>query len=477
MAASARMVGRYAMFDRIASGGMATVHLGRFLGPAGFSRVVAIKKLNEEFEDAPEAIAAFVDEARLAARVRHPNVVQTLDVLLLGREVFLVLEYVHGEALHRLIKRAMERGETVPVPIASAIIVAVLEGLHAAHEAKNENFAPLGIVHRDVSPQNVIVGEDGVTRVLDFGIAKAEGRLQTTRPGGLKGKQGYIAPEALIGEPITRAADIFASSIVLWEMLARKRLFGDSDPRAMIKSILEEKIDAPSAHNSAVSAELDQVVLKGLARDPRMRFESARAMAIAVEKIGPLAPARDVAEWVKSLAAAELGERARRVAEVERIVADDSTELIELPGDDRPDGEAEADPDRTRGDASLLDVRAPVARPARRWSRVAWAAMALLILLAGAIALAGARFNEEPARMPEPAAISTVAPDSPKLSSVPVEDPQLALPLHPRKKPQRLTPSPSPPARETKREAEPNKCDPPYWIDKQGIRHLLPECE
>src|SRR5689334_18826919 len=159
---------------------MATVHLGRLLGPVGFSRTVAIKRLHSQFASDPTFVSMFVDEARLAARIRHPNVVPTLDVATLGGELLLVMEYVPGESLSGLMRTVFEAGERIPPPVTAAIVCGVLEGLHAAHEARTEDGEPLDIVHRDVSPSNVLVGTDGIARVLDFGIAKAAFRVQTT---------------------------------------------------------------------------------------------------------------------------------------------------------------------------------------------------------------------------------------------------------------------------------------------------------
>src|SRR5262249_34859545 len=167
------VLGRYALFGEIASGGMATVHLGRLLGPVGFSRPVAIKRLHPQFARDEAARAMFIDEARLASRVRHPNVVPTLDVVTDGDQLLLVMEYVDGESLARGGRRTRPAGHKVPLPITLAIVSNVLRGLDAAHEAASETGEPLEIVHRDVSPQNVLVGSDGVARVLDFGIARA----------------------------------------------------------------------------------------------------------------------------------------------------------------------------------------------------------------------------------------------------------------------------------------------------------------
>src|SRR5689334_7609894 len=209
---------------------MATVHFGRLIGPVGFSRTVAIKRLHPQFAKDPEFVSMFLDEARIAARVRHPNVVPTLDVVATEGEMFLVMDYVQGESLSRLTRGLRARDSRIPPDIAVTILAGALHGLHAAHEAKDEQGQPLEIVHRDVSPQNILIGTDGVPRVLDFGVAKAAGRLQTTREGQIKGKISYMAPEQLHGGRVTRQTDIYAAAVLLWETLTGQRLYeGDNE--------------------------------------------------------------------------------------------------------------------------------------------------------------------------------------------------------------------------------------------------------
>src|SRR5689334_1708582 len=204
---------------------MATVHFGRLNGPVGFSRTVAIKRLHPNFATDPEFVASFLDEARLAARISHPNVVPTLDVVATDGEVFIVLEYVSGESLGKLWRSHTSKNERIPIPYSLAIMANALHGLHAAHEVRDERGEPLAIVHRDVSPQNIIVGTDGVARVLDFGVAKAAGRLQETGDSGaLKGKIAYMAPEQITGGSVSRVTDVYAAAVVLWELLAGRRL-------------------------------------------------------------------------------------------------------------------------------------------------------------------------------------------------------------------------------------------------------------
>jgi eukaryotic-like serine/threonine-protein kinase len=203
--ADAASVGRYAIFDVIGSGGMASVHLGRLLGPGGFSRTVAIKRLHSEFAKDPDFVAMLLEEARLASRIRHPNVVSMLDVVHENEELFLVMDYIEGESLSRVLRTSSR--SPLPLPIVSSVLSGVLQGLHAAHEATGEDGHPLQIVHRDVSPQNILLGVDGTARVTDFGVAKSVGRVGTTRDGRVKGKAGYMAPEQLRGGRIDRRVD------------------------------------------------------------------------------------------------------------------------------------------------------------------------------------------------------------------------------------------------------------------------------
>jgi serine/threonine-protein kinase len=210
-----RVLGRYALYGEIASGGMATVHFGRMSAPAGFARTVAIKRMLPQFVSDPGFVSMFVDEARLASRIRHPNVIPTLDVVSQENELFLVLDYVHGETLSQLIKALHADQKRIPPAYAAAIVCGMLHGLHAAHNVKNARGELLGLVHHDVSPQNVLVGTDGMARLLDFGVAKAAGRLQVTINGQVKGKLAYMAPEQVRGT-VTPQSDVYAAAAVLW---------------------------------------------------------------------------------------------------------------------------------------------------------------------------------------------------------------------------------------------------------------------
>jgi formylglycine-generating enzyme required for sulfatase activity/serine/threonine protein kinase len=310
--------GRYVLYGEIASGGMATVHIGRLMGTAGFSRTVAIKRLLPQLAHDPDFVSMFMDEARLVARIRHPNVVPTLDVLAADGQLLLVMEYVPGESLARLLKATRAEGKRCPPRIASSIVGGLLHGLHAAHEARGEDGAPLGIVHRDVSPQNVIVGVDGVSRVLDFGIAKAAGRAQTTREGSVKGKFAYMAPEQMSGAPVSRSTDVYAAAVVLWETLTGERLFEGDSEAVLAMRVMKGVTRSPSSLVPGLDPALDAVTMRGLSTDPLQRFASAREMAVALEAVMAPATAIDVGAWVESVATPALSLRARAIAEIER---------------------------------------------------------------------------------------------------------------------------------------------------------------
>lgn len=296
---------------------MAAVHYGRLVGPQGFAKVVAIKRLHRSLAHNESFKNMIVEEGRLAARVRHPNVVPPLDVLAEGGELLLVMEYVHGESLSRLMRRAAGGGETIPLAVGAAIMSNVLHGLHAAHEAKDETGKPLDIVHRDISPQNVIVGVDGVARVIDFGIAKAVTTEGNTTAGMIKGKVPYLSPEQLEGDPATRRTDLYAASVVFWEVLAGRRLFEGSDDGEVLRNIMSMTVPPPSTYNSSVPRAVDDVVLRGLARKPEDRFPTTREMAVALEEAVHLATATVVGAWAERLAVDALAERTKQLAEVE----------------------------------------------------------------------------------------------------------------------------------------------------------------
>jgi eukaryotic-like serine/threonine-protein kinase len=303
------IAGRCVVYDAIARGGFGSVHLGRVVGAGEFSRIVAVKKLRGAFR--PDSHAALIDEARLASRIHHSNVVAVHDVLAAEGELLILMDYVHGDTLARLT-----RNEPLAPSLASAVLVDLLHGLHAAHEAKSDTGDALAIVHRDVSPQNILVGTDGLARITDFGSAKAAQRLQETETGVVKGKLAYMAPEQLRGEAVDRRTDIFAAGVVLWELLTGKRLFASESDEATVEKILLGAMSPPSWQHRDIPEALDAAVMRALENDPALRFPDARAMALALEPFRAGAPA--VGRWVEARAAEVLASRAALIAEIDR---------------------------------------------------------------------------------------------------------------------------------------------------------------
>ena len=473
-----RAVGRYRTYEAMAAGGMATVHYGRMLGPLGFARTVAIKRLHREYARDPEFVAMFIEEARLAARIHHQNVVQTLDVVSSDGEIALIMEYVPAVSLAQLLLAAQSRGERLPSAVAASILVGVLQGLHAAHEATDEGGNPLDIVHRDVSPQNVLVGADGCARVLDFGIAKATGRAtQVTREGQVKGKFAYMAPEQVTNVGVTRQSDVFAASIVLWEALTGTRLFtGDSEP-AVLARVLSAPIVPPSKVAPEVGPELDAVVLRGLSRDLSARYATGRDMAREIEARTPLASASQVGEWVEHLAGDDLASRAARVAQIENESRADrvSTESVRTPPVPTPAG-------ATR----------PAAREPHRQSRYRMAALfAVAVVSAAAIGARVLSGRNPTSHVAEPRVPPvTPVPAAPNRASAGATVAERA-PSPPEPPGALLRPSPSAASVRTTRAAEvkpapvrpvlapagaQTACDPPYYADSKGHLIYKPEC-
>lgn len=332
--AAPRRIGRYLLFEAFARGGMGSVHFGRVQGPVGFSRVVAIKRHHPHVAKEPEFVAMLIDEARLAGRVRHPNVVPVIDVVSMPGELLLIMDYVEGLSLSRLWLAAHEHGERVPVGVAVAAMVGALQGLHAAHETRDEHGETLGIVHRDVSPQNILVGADGLARVTDFGIAHAKERLSFTRTTEIKGKLEYMSREQIRREKVDGRSDVYAAGVVLWETLTGERLFAGDDVATMLSRMNDGAFGVPSVYNSDVPAELDEVVLSALSARPNERPSSARELAIALQKASPMATQMELAEWVTRIGKKDLDHRAERVRTIESYVEAPSSSPVATALDD-----------------------------------------------------------------------------------------------------------------------------------------------
>jgi serine/threonine-protein kinase len=315
--AERQRVDRYELVGELASGGMATVYLARLSGVGGFQRFVAMKRLHPHLQNEKEFVEMFLDEARLSAGIHHPNVVAILEVGASPVGYYLVMEFVEGDTLARLLARAAGNSQRIPTPIALRMVLDALAGLHAAHELKNDQGELVELVHRDVSPQNILIGVDGIARITDFGVARATSRLTSTRVGQLKGKLAYMAPEQAKGEGLDRRADVFSAGVLIWETLAGKRLFKADNEAATLQRVMNEPIAPLTRIAPHVSPELSAAIARGLERDPDQRFATAAEFADAIEAAAEtrdgIADSRDVAAFVKETLGQEIEQQREAV--------------------------------------------------------------------------------------------------------------------------------------------------------------------
>ncbi|MFO0554453.1 MAG: serine/threonine-protein kinase [Polyangiaceae bacterium] len=524
---SGLVIGRYTLAEPIASGGMATIFLATQSGDAGFSRVVAIKRMHPRYVRDPNFISMFLDEARLAARIRHQNVVQTLDVVHEAEETLIVLEYIDGETVGRIAKTLVERGERVPMEVVGAIVVEACRGLHAAHEAKSFDGSPLLIVHRDVSPQNLIVGADGITRVTDFGIAHAQERLSKTLAGQVKGKPAYMAPEQITSRTVTRQSDLYSAGIILWELLAGRRAFDGLNPGALFARVASGAVPPLAEVAPWVPPPVVAVVARALAREPSERFASGREMAAALQAVLPIAPSNVVAAFVEEVAAEALASRRAQVLVIDRGAGEAvPKELPAMPSAAPPRLAASAtapppatSPAPSTPSARRLEAPSPSSRdlstqtltavPTRRRSGLVVLVVGVVLLLGGtALALAlgfASRAKRASSPPPEARAVATatespsVAKSAPEPAPAPLESVAAVVVVESTEpsasnagsttvaagiRPVTSAPTTAAPGKTaasvriepSSAAPPPNPCDPPYYVDDQGIRRVKRNC-
>jgi serine/threonine protein kinase len=267
---------RYKVLERIAAGGMAEVFRAESAGLEGFKKLVAIKRVLPHLSEKKQFIGMFLDEARVCAHLSHSNCVQVFDIGVGDNTYFIVMEFVDGSDLKGVIEGRKKFGQAFPVEEATLITVRICEGLSYAHELVDSKGNSLHIVHRDMSPPNVLLTRFGEVKIVDFGLAKANSQLERSEPGIIKGKFSYLSPEAAEGQPVDARTDVFAVGIILWEMLAGRRLFlGESDLET-VRMVQRAEIPSLREFNPKVPAELDRVLAKGLAREPAKRYQTAR---------------------------------------------------------------------------------------------------------------------------------------------------------------------------------------------------------
>jgi len=342
---SGQRLGDYEIAARLTAGGMATLFIARRPGDAG--PPVAIKLIHEHLSQDWEMMRMFIDEALISIRIRHPNVVRVDELGELEGRYYLVMEYVHGCSLAELMAVLDRRGRRLDPKLASWIASRVAHGLHAAHELRSEEGEILGVIHRDVSPQNVLLSHHGEVKLTDFGIAKARGRAERSKQGEVRGKFRYMAPEQVLGGSQDRRVDVYALGVVLWEMLTQRRLYDKVPMNELIARVKDPKIEAPSTHRGDVPKDFDDIVLAALKPDASSRPANTRAWGETLDAVSPLPDGQArLSELVREMLGPQLMEAASGLPnDVRQALALDDLE-----------------PTMPRGDASVRSVRDPSIR-------------------------------------------------------------------------------------------------------------------
>ncbi len=276
----------YDILGKLATGGMAELFLARAPSPSGRGPVVVLKRILPHLAEDPEFVRMFRDEAYLAANLHHPNIVRVFDIGRQGEEYFFTMEYVHGENLRALLRAAQKRGESIPLQHILTIGLGVTAALHHAHEQTDEHGRPLKIVHRDVSPTNVLVAYDGSLKIVDFGIAKAAAGTHVTQAGMLKGKASYMSPEQCRSGAVDRRSDVFAIGILLYEMTTLTRLFRGDNELAILHQVLSGTVERPSSRRPGYPPELERIVMRALAHDADQRYQNAQELQNDLMRFG-----------------------------------------------------------------------------------------------------------------------------------------------------------------------------------------------
>jgi serine/threonine-protein kinase len=394
-------IGRYEVLGQLAAGGMAEILLARLSGPADFKRAVVIKRILRSYAANEAFVRMFLDEARIVASLRHPNVVHVQELGEHDGEAFLVMEYVAGENAASLLKRCVASGEPLDPRLAAHLVAEVCAGLHAAHDLTDDDGRPQNLVHRDVSPQNVLVGYDGHVKLVDFGVALVDRRGTRTEPGEVKGKFDYMSPEQGLGKPLDRRSDLFSLGIVLYELSTGRRLFKRPSAAKSIEAICREPIVPPSRAMSGSAKyppKLEAIVMRALAKDPAARYATAAEMRLDL-----LEAAREITSPVEALAdrmrrlfpdrIAEKEDLLRKVREGEglsHVPAGETDENVDVP---------------VAPEATLVDTDPRLAAVrARRWrnTTIAVAASAVVVVTALALAVRGRGVTSTPSAAPPP---------------------------------------------------------------------------
>lgn len=304
--------GRYDLLALLSSGPVAEVWLARQRGMAGFEKLVVVKRLHARLMREPDYIDAFLDEARINLRLQHTNVLQTYELDQIDGQYFLAMEYVEGMPLGVLAQRTIARLADIPIAISTGLVIQAAQGAHYAHNATTPEGAPLNVVHRDLSPLNLLVSWDGIVKIADFGAARADGRRARTKTGNVKGTPTYMSPEQVTGQPLDHRSDVFGLGILLWELLTGRRLYKRDTPEQTYDAITRQVAPPPSSYRLELPGSLDEITARALALHPDDRFATAAELSIALESAlhreGLRAEAIDLRAFLEKHFARERGE-------------------------------------------------------------------------------------------------------------------------------------------------------------------------
>jgi serine/threonine-protein kinase len=309
--------GKYVLLDRVAVGGMAEIFLARQEGPEGFEKIIVIKRIRPHLSNQKTFVTMFLNEAKLAAQLNHPNIVQIYDLGKIGPSYFIAMECILGRDMRRIIPKAQALGIAFPMVHALKIASSVCEGLYYAHQRVDLRGEPLRIVHRDVTPENIVVSFDGTVKILDFGIAKAANQIEQARAGEIKGKLSYMSPEQCMGKALDQRSDLFSLGAVLYEWITGAKLFTGPSDVSILKAITDQPIEPPSRLRTGVPEAVDRILMKALERDRERRYQTAWEMQTDIERylarVDSPPSSIDLAHFLRTLFKDELEEERQRL--------------------------------------------------------------------------------------------------------------------------------------------------------------------
>ena len=389
MGLASEQFGKYLLLHKIATGGMAEIHLSLMSGLAGFEKLIVIKRILPTFAGEQNYVDMFLDEARLAASMAHPNVVHVYDLGRVDSSIYLAMEYIAGQDLAHVLKTCKRSGKIVPYPLVARIISDACAGLHYAHTLRDARGNQLNVIHRDISPGNLLVSYDGVTKVLDFGVARSETHVVKTEQGTLKGKLAYLAPEQVQRNKFDARVDVWALGVVMWEALLVRRLFRGDNELRLATQITSDPILSPLEIAPIVPPILAEIAMQALQRDPKKRYPSAQAMRDDLEgylrSLDAPTTTADVAAFMKTLFADEYSANERLLRDVPHATPGELADLAKL-------AEQESSPSFSAGTGS---IPFPQVGGWRRPSRIRAAAISAAVIAAAAVGWAVLRPNAD----------------------------------------------------------------------------------